>query len=99
MRKRNVASKLRALALNAVQAAALVEVGGLIYWSITHHSHGFFWSHYGWTATIIVMVVMQSVDLLVDDTVKGQYLFDEPAEEPDFEAEVLEFARRVEAGD
>ncbi len=38
------------------------------------------------------------VDLIVDDSVDDRYFFDRPTEEPDFKAEVDEFARRIESG-
>lgn len=98
MRNSKFALRVRYLTLKVAVSAVMIELGFLIVQIFTHTGHRLFWSHYGWIAVIGVTGISIVADLIVDDSVDDRYFFDRPTEEPDFKAEVDEFARRIESG-
>ena len=54
----------------------LVELGYFVVQLFGHYSQKLFWEHYGWWASLVILVVFWAIDLIADDLVKDRYFYD-----------------------
>lgn len=70
MTHREIAMWIRIVVFRAAQAAILAELGYIVFWAITHHSHTYYWGHFGGWALMVLTAVMLLLDVISEDGIE-----------------------------
>jgi len=83
---------VRTAIFHLLVSAVLVECGYLIYQIFVHIGHVFYWAHYGWWITAVLVVAALAVDLITDDVIEDRWFFDiPPDDQSEHGGEVIKF--------